>query len=93
MLIFDVGRVLDIFKFIGHLVGCLAVVNECLRVYCIVVKCCLKGKRAINPAYPVNLNTLGDHLRKIRLDRRLSQPDVALLNFHLMTVIYAVVVW
>ncbi|MCB9284588.1 MAG: helix-turn-helix transcriptional regulator [Lewinellaceae bacterium] len=31
----------------------------------------------MNPAYPVELNTLGDHLRKTRLDRGLSQPDVA----------------
>lgn len=31
----------------------------------------------INPAYPTKLNTLGDHLRKVRLDRGLSQPDVA----------------
>ncbi|MEO5906284.1 MAG: helix-turn-helix transcriptional regulator [Saprospiraceae bacterium] len=28
-------------------------------------------------AYPTSLNTLGDHLRKVRLDRRLSQPQVA----------------
>ncbi len=34
-------------------------------------------KRAKNPAYPAELNTLGDHLRKTRLDRGLSQPDVA----------------
>ena len=37
----------------------------------------LRAKRPINSAYPVELNTLGDHLRKIRLDRGLSQPDVA----------------
>ncbi|MFN0177060.1 MAG: helix-turn-helix domain-containing protein [Saprospiraceae bacterium] len=37
----------------------------------------LKGKRPSNPAYPEELNTLGDHLRKVRLDRGLSQPDVA----------------
>ncbi len=30
-----------------------------------------------NPAYPANLDTLGDHLRKVRLDRGMSQPDVA----------------
>ena len=34
-------------------------------------------KRAENPAYPAELRTLGDHLRKVRLDRGLSQPDVA----------------
>ena len=27
--------------------------------------------------YPAELNTLGDHLRKTRLDRGLSQSDVA----------------
>ncbi|MBK7407208.1 MAG: helix-turn-helix transcriptional regulator [Saprospirales bacterium] len=31
----------------------------------------------MNPAYPRDLNTLGDHLRKVRLDRGLSQPEVA----------------
>jgi len=30
-------------------------------------------------AYPASLNTLGDHLRKVRLDRGLSQPQVAML--------------
>ena len=34
-------------------------------------------KRPANPAYPAELHTLGDHLRKVRLDRGLSQPDVA----------------
>jgi transcriptional regulator with XRE-family HTH domain len=38
---------------------------------------CLKAKRPINPAYPAELNTLGDHLRKTRLDRGLSQSAVA----------------
>ncbi len=37
----------------------------------------LRGKRPINPAYPALLNTLGDHLRKARLDRGLFQPQVA----------------
>ncbi|KAA3630601.1 MAG: XRE family transcriptional regulator [Bacteroidetes bacterium] len=40
---------------------------------------CFKSKRPVNPAYPEELNTLGDHLRKVRLDRNLSQPDVAKL--------------
>ena len=35
------------------------------------------GKRPSNPAYPEELNTVGDHLRKVRLDRRLSQANVA----------------
>ena len=52
-----------------------------MRLRCIVVKCSFKAKRPVNPAYPKELNTLGDYLRKERLDRKLSQPDVAkLLN-------------
>jgi transcriptional regulator with XRE-family HTH domain len=39
----------------------------------------LKTTRPINPAYPAELKTLGDHLRKVRLDRELSQVDVARL--------------
>jgi transcriptional regulator with XRE-family HTH domain len=39
----------------------------------------LKGKKPTNPAYPSELNTLGDHLRKVRLDRGLSQPYVAVV--------------
>lgn len=39
----------------------------------------MKGKKPGNPAYPIELNTLGDHLRKVRLDRGLSQPDVAVI--------------
>ena len=46
---------------------------------CIFVNLTLRCKRPINPAYPTNLNTLGDHLRKVRLDRGLSQPQVAKL--------------
>lgn len=38
-----------------------------------------KAKRPKNPAYPAQLDTLGDHLRKIRLDRGLSQSDVGRL--------------
>ncbi len=34
-------------------------------------------KKPANAAYPTSPNTLGDHLRKVRLDRRLSQPEVA----------------
>lgn len=44
---------------------------------CIFVNLTLKCKRPVNPAYPTSLDTLGDHLRKIRLDRGLSQPQVA----------------
>jgi len=46
-------------------------------VRCIFVNLTLKCKRPINPAYPHKLETLGDHLRKIRLDRGLSQVEVA----------------
>ena len=48
-------------------------------VRCIFVNLTLKCKRPINPAYPASVNTLGDHLRKVRLDRELSQPQVAKL--------------
>lgn len=40
---------------------------------------CLRAKKPIDPAYPVELKTLGDHLRKTRLDRGLSQGDVAII--------------
>jgi DNA-binding XRE family transcriptional regulator len=46
-------------------------------VRCIFVNLTLRCKRPINPAYPAKLETLGDHFRKIRLDRGLSQPEVA----------------
>ena len=37
----------------------------------------LKGKRPLAKAYPKILKTLGDHLRKKRLDLKLLQKDVA----------------
>ena len=37
----------------------------------------LIAKKPVNMAYPISLNTLGDHLRAARLDRGLSQPNVA----------------
>ncbi len=41
----------------------------------------LIAKKPLNMAYPTSLNTLGDHLRRVRIDRGLSQPQVAkLLN-------------
>jgi transcriptional regulator with XRE-family HTH domain len=46
-------------------------------VRCIFVNLTLKCKRPIDSAYPKRLETLGDHLRAVRLDRGLSQPDVA----------------
>jgi len=39
----------------------------------------LRCKRPINPAYPKQLKILGDHLRTVRLDRGLSQPEAAKL--------------
>lgn len=42
-----------------------------------LLKVTLWAKKPVNPAYPAGLNTLGDHLRKTRLDRGLSQPEVA----------------
>jgi transcriptional regulator with XRE-family HTH domain len=42
--------------------------------------CCrwtLKAKRPLHSAYPKEINTLGDHIRKRRLDMGLRQRDVA----------------
>ena len=39
----------------------------------------LIAKKPVKMAYPASLNTLGDHLRKVRIDRGLSQPQVAKL--------------
>jgi transcriptional regulator with XRE-family HTH domain len=50
-----------------------------MRIHRIVVTISLKAKRPVNPAYPTELKTLGDHLRKMRLDRGLLQRDVASL--------------
>ena len=38
----------------------------------------LTARKPPSPAYPRELKTLGDHLRKRRLDLGLLQPDVAL---------------
>jgi transcriptional regulator with XRE-family HTH domain len=46
-------------------------------VRCIFVNLTLRCKRPINPAYPKELVTLGDHLREVRLNRGLSQYQVA----------------
>jgi len=51
--------------------------NEPSPVRCIFVNLTLRCKRPINPAYPKQLETLGDHLRATRLDKGLSQPEVA----------------
>ncbi len=48
-------------------------------VRCIFVNLTLRCKRPINQAYPKQLLTLGDHLRTVRLDRGLSQPQMAKL--------------
>ena len=37
----------------------------------------LKGKRPLPKTYPKALKTLGDHLRKKRLDLKLFQKDVS----------------
>ncbi len=50
-----------------------------MRVRCIFVNTRLRGKKPVNPAYPAELITLGDYLRKTRLDRGLSQLQVARL--------------
>ncbi|MBK7407192.1 MAG: helix-turn-helix transcriptional regulator [Saprospirales bacterium] len=42
-----------------------------------MLKVTLRAKKPINPAYPAELKTLGDRLRKTRLDRGLTQPDLA----------------
>jgi len=39
----------------------------------------LKAKKPVNTAYPKELVTLGDHLRKVRLDKGMSQPQVSLI--------------
>ena len=40
-------------------------------------KIALRAQRPPSPAYPLALRTLGDHLRKKRLDLRLLQREVA----------------
>jgi transcriptional regulator with XRE-family HTH domain len=37
----------------------------------------LKAQRPVHPAYPPALKTLGDHLRRRRMDLKLSQEQVA----------------
>ena len=47
----------------------------------------LTARKPPSPAYPRELKTLGDHLRKRRLDLGLLQPDVALeLRVNEMTI-------
>lgn len=48
-----------------------------MSVRCIVVNLELRGKRPKNPHLPKELNTVGDHIRKARIERNMSQPDVA----------------
>lgn len=48
-------------------------------VRCIFVNLTLMCKRPLNRAYPSSLNTLGDHVRAVRLQKCLSQPEVAKL--------------
>jgi transcriptional regulator with XRE-family HTH domain len=49
--------------------------NQGIR--CIVATISLKTKRPQKSAYQAELKTLGDHLRRTRLDRRLTQGDKA----------------
>lgn len=37
----------------------------------------LKAKKPLSPAYPKSLNTIGNHIRKRRLDLKLTQKQVA----------------
>jgi transcriptional regulator with XRE-family HTH domain len=37
----------------------------------------LKAKKPVSPAYPLELKTIGDHIRKRRLDLGLYQKDIA----------------
>ena len=39
----------------------------------------LSARKPSNPVYPKEIKSLGDHIRKARLDRRLLQQDVATL--------------
>ena len=49
----------------------------------------LKARKPRDPAYPKELDTLGDHLRAVRLDRGLLQREVAAqLGVNLFTVIH-----
>lgn len=41
-------------------------------------KTSLKARKPLSPAYPKHLKTLGDHLRKNRLDKKLLQREVGL---------------
>ncbi|MHB9013211.1 MAG: hypothetical protein ACYC49_13440 [Ignavibacteriaceae bacterium] len=42
-----------------------------------ICKVTLKAKKPISKAYPVVLNTIGDHIRKLRVELKLFQKDVA----------------
>ena len=39
----------------------------------------LKAQKPLNPVYPTTLQTIGDHIKKKRLDKNLFQKDVAAL--------------
>ena len=55
------------------------VISAWTGVRCIVVNAHFKARKPLNPALPTNLETIGDHLRKRRLEKGLSQPEVAKL--------------
>src|SRR5260221_9483126 len=48
----------------------------------VALPCCyltLKTRKPLNPSYPEHLTTLGDHIRKRRLDLGLHQKEVAVI--------------
>jgi len=46
-----------------------------LRV--VSVKLDLQGAKPLPQGYPTDLVSIGDHIRKVRMDRQLSQPDLS----------------
>ena len=55
----------------------MVVITTRTRVRCIFVLLHFKAKLPINPAYPKDLKTIGDKLRKARLDKGMTQFEVA----------------
>lgn len=67
--------------------GHLAVLGCCERTIT-VTRTVLKRQFAQNKPYPTNPTSLGDYLRKQRLDQRLTQPEVAVkLKASLATIV------
>lgn len=58
------------------------VITEIQHNFMVALPCCyltLRARKPRNPAYPEHLTTLGDHIRKRRLDLGMHQKDVAAL--------------